>query len=50
MNWLVAGCRLQVVEARAAVRERLRGAGVDVKLGMVSRMTFIADAGGIHEN
>ena len=39
-----AGCRLQVVEARAAVRERLRGAGVDVKLGTVSRMTSIADA------
>lgn len=39
-----AGCRLQVVEARAAVRERLRGAGVDAKLGTVSRMTSIADA------
>ena len=39
-----AGCRLQVVEARAAVRERLRGAGVDEKLGTVSRMTSIADA------
>ncbi len=39
-----AGCRLQVVEARAAVRERLRGAGIDAKLGTVNRMTSVSDA------
>ncbi len=39
-----AGIRLQVVEARAAVRERLRNGGVDAKLGVVDRFTAVADA------
>jgi len=39
-----AGVRMQVVEARAAVRERLRDEGVDAKLGAVNRFTSVADA------
>ena len=39
-----AGIRLQVVEARASVRERLRNGGVDAKLGVVDRFTSVADA------
>lgn len=39
-----AGIRLQAVEARAAVRERLRNGGVDAKLGVVDRFTSVADA------
>lgn len=39
-----ADVSLQVVEARAAVRERLRGEGVDAKLGVVNRFTSVADA------
>jgi sulfate permease, SulP family len=39
-----AGVRMQVVEARAAVRERLRDEGVDPKLGAVNRFTSVADA------
>jgi MFS superfamily sulfate permease-like transporter len=38
------GVRLQAVEARAAVRERLRNEGVDAKLGVVNRFTAVADA------
>jgi MFS superfamily sulfate permease-like transporter len=38
------GIQLQAVEARAAVRERLRRGGVDAKLGVVSRFTSVADA------
>jgi len=38
------GIRLQVVEARSSVRERLRSEGVDVKLGTVDRFTTVADA------
>jgi SulP family sulfate permease len=39
-----AGIRVQAVEARASVRERLRHEGVDVKLGAVDRFTTVADA------
>lgn len=39
-----AGIRLQAVEARASVRERLRSEGVDAKLGVVNRFTSVADA------
>jgi high affinity sulfate transporter 1 len=39
-----AGMRLQVVEARSAVRERLRGEGLDARLGGVDRHTSVADA------
>ena len=39
-----AGSRVQAVEARAAVRERLRGEGVDAQLGGVNRFTSVADA------
>ena len=39
-----SGIRLQVVEARSSVRERLRGEGVDARLGGVNRFTSVADA------
>ncbi len=39
-----AGATIQAVEARAAVRDRLRGEGVDAKLGGVNRFTTVADA------
>jgi SulP family sulfate permease len=39
-----AGIRLQAVEARSSVRERLRDEGVDAKLGVVNRFTSVADA------
>lgn len=37
------GTRLRVVEARAAVRDRLRAIGADAKLGGVDRFTTVAD-------
>lgn len=40
----VAGTRLQVVEARSSVRDRLRAEGVDEKLGGINRFTSVADA------
>jgi MFS superfamily sulfate permease-like transporter len=39
-----AGIRVQAVEARSSVRERLRNAGVDEKLGRVDRFTSVAGA------
>jgi SulP family sulfate permease len=39
-----AGIRVQVVEARSAVRERLRGEGLDARLGGIDRFTSVADA------
>jgi SulP family sulfate permease len=39
-----AGIRVQAVEARSSVRERLRGQGVDTKLGGINRFTTVADA------
>jgi sulfate permease, SulP family len=39
-----AGSRVQVVEARSSVRDRLRAEGVDAKLGEVNRFTSVADA------
>jgi high affinity sulfate transporter 1 len=39
-----AGAKVQIVEARASVRERLRAEGIDVKVGNVNRFTSIADA------
>ena len=39
-----AGIRLQAVEARSSVRERLRSEGVDAKLGGINRFTSVADA------
>ena len=39
-----AGRRVQVVEARSSVRERLRNEGVDVRLGGIDRFTSVADA------
>jgi sulfate permease, SulP family len=39
-----AGIRVQAVEARASVRERLRSEKVDAKLGGVDRTTTVADA------
>lgn len=38
------GSRLQAVEARSAVRDRLRRVGADLKLGLVDRFTTVADA------
>jgi sulfate permease, SulP family len=38
------GIRLQIVEARSAVRERLRGEGLDARLGGIDRFTSVADA------
>ncbi len=38
------GARVQLVEARSSVRERLRREGVDDKLGTVNRFTSVADA------
>jgi hypothetical protein len=35
---------VQAVEARSSVRERLRGLGVDAKLGGINRFTSVADA------
>jgi MFS superfamily sulfate permease-like transporter len=40
----VAGIRIQAVEARSFVRDRLRNEGVDAKLGEVNRFTSVADA------
>jgi high affinity sulfate transporter 1 len=37
------GVRVQAVEARSSVRERLRSAGVDAPLGAVNRFTSVAD-------
>ena len=39
-----AGVRVQAVEARSSVRERLRNEGVDEKLGGINRFTSVADA------
>jgi len=39
-----AGIRVQAVEARSSVRERLRAEGVDAKLGGIDRITTVADA------
>ncbi|MGH7492212.1 MAG: SulP family inorganic anion transporter [bacterium] len=38
------GIRIQAVEARASVRDRLRAEGVDDKLGGINRFTSVADA------
>jgi high affinity sulfate transporter 1 len=38
------GIRVQAVEARSSVRERLRGEGVDTRLGGIDRFTTVADA------
>jgi len=40
----VAGRRIQVVEARSAVRERLRGEEVGGRLGGIDRFTSVGDA------
>jgi sulfate permease, SulP family len=39
----VDGIRVQAVEARSTVRERLRSEGVDEKLGGIDRLTMVAD-------
>jgi MFS superfamily sulfate permease-like transporter len=38
-----AGVRVQVVEARSVVRERLRREGLDARLGGIDRFTTVAD-------
>jgi MFS superfamily sulfate permease-like transporter len=37
------GVRLQVVEARSSVRERLRAENLDARLGGINRFTSVAD-------
>ena len=39
-----SGIRLQAVEARASVRDRLRREGIDAKLGGINRWASVADA------
>ena len=39
-----AGIAFQTVEARSGLRDRLRGEGVEAKLGSVNRYTSVADA------
>jgi high affinity sulfate transporter 1 len=39
-----AGSSFQVVEARAGVRDRLRGEGLDARLGGINRFMTVADA------
>jgi MFS superfamily sulfate permease-like transporter len=39
-----AGIRVQAVEARSSVRERLRREGLEEKLGGINRFTTVADA------
>ncbi len=39
-----AGVRLQIVEARSSVRDRLRAEAVDARLGGVNRFSSVADA------
>jgi MFS superfamily sulfate permease-like transporter len=39
-----AGIRVQAVEARSSVRERLRSEGVEARLGGIDRFTTVADA------
>jgi MFS superfamily sulfate permease-like transporter len=39
-----AGRSVQAVEARSSVRKRLRGSGVDTRLGGIDRFTSVADA------
>lgn len=38
------GCRLQIVEARASVRDTLRREGVESRVGHINRFTSVADA------
>jgi MFS superfamily sulfate permease-like transporter len=38
-----SGVRVQVVEARSSVRERLRREGLDARLGGIDRFTSVAD-------
>lgn len=43
-EFTASGIRVQVVEARSAVRERLRNEGLDARLGGIDRFTAVADA------
>ena len=38
------GARLQIVEARSSVRDRLRAEGIDEHVSEVNRFTSVADA------
>jgi SulP family sulfate permease len=40
------GVRMQAVEARSSVRERLRSLGIDARLGSINRFTTVAEAVG----
>ncbi len=37
------GIRMQAVEARSSVRDRIRRAGADAKLGGINRFSSVAD-------
>ncbi len=39
-----AGARLQIVEARSSVRDRLRAEGIEEYVSQVNRFTSVADA------
>src|SRR5205823_14695639 len=39
-----AGARLQIVEARSSVRDRLRAEGIEEHISQVNRFTSVADA------
>jgi SulP family sulfate permease len=39
-----AGARLQIVEARSSVRDRLRAEGIEEHVSQVNRFTSVADA------
>jgi SulP family sulfate permease len=41
---IAGGSRVQVVETRAGVRDRLRGEGLDERLGGINRFSSVADA------
>jgi hypothetical protein len=41
---IAQGIRLQAVEPRSSVRDRLRDEGVDGKLGGINRFSSVADA------
>jgi len=38
------GARLQIVEARSSVRDRLRAEGIEQHVSQVNRFTSVADA------
>jgi len=39
-----AGARMQIIEARSSVRDRLRAEGIEEHVSQVNRFTSVADA------